>query len=282
MQFHQAPVKHVSYVDINVTDLERSTAFYQQVVGFRVLSQDESTVALSADGEQAILTIHQLSSPKRETRRTAGLYHFAILLPTRADLADFIKHIAEQNVQIGASDHWVSESIYFADPDGNGIEVYADRDPSEWSWENGEVAMAVDPLDARDVLSHATEAGWQGLPTQTIMGHIHLHVADLDETKQFYTDALGLDIVCRFGGQALFIADGHYHHHIAINTWNGVGADKPSQTTPGLKSFTLKLNGEDDKQVVLNQLEAFGAPIEHEGNTTVTVDPSGNRVRLDV
>ncbi|NIK11387.1 VOC family protein [Alkalibacillus almallahensis] len=282
MHFHQAPIAHVSHVDLKVTDLQRAIAFYKQILGFQVLNQEASTAQLTANGETALLTLHALDQPSEKSRRTAGLYHYAILLPARSDLADFIKHISAQNVPIGASDHLVSESIYFSDPDGNGIEVYADRDPSEWNWQNGQVDMAVDPIDAGEILKHASDSGWQGLPANTTMGHIHLHVAELNQTKQFYTDGLGMEVVCRLGDQALFIADGHYHHHIGINVWNGVGAPPTADDSPGLKSYTIQLGSDEQKQTVLKQLDNINADMTEENGEAVATDPSGNRIRLVV
>src|SRR5699024_3457414 len=151
-----------------------------------------------------------------------------ILLPTRKDLADFVFHTINIGLPIGSSDHLVSEALYFNDPDGNGIEVYRVRDPSEWNWVNGEVKMAVDPRDFEDFVKEGQQNAGDGLPDATLMGYIHLHVADMAQTKTFYEKGLGFETVCRFGDQALFISTGKYHHHIGLNTWNGVGAPTPS------------------------------------------------------
>src|SRR5690606_29798182 len=177
--FHRAPHTYVGQVNLNVQDLERSLKFYQEVIGFKVMNRTAVSADLTADGRTVLLTIMQPDDVIPLQGRTTGLYHYALLLPTRTDLASIVRHLAQLGVRLGSSDHLVSEARYLSDPDGNGIEIYRDRDPSEWSWNRGEVAMTVDPLDFRDLLSHTDEQAWQGLPSGTVMGHIHLHVAEL-------------------------------------------------------------------------------------------------------
>lgn len=186
--------------------------------------------------------------------RTTSLYHFAILLPKRSDLATFIKHIVPLGVELGASDHKVSEAIYFSDPDGNGIEVYRDREPADWNWEKGQVEMTVDPLDAEDLLTAAKDEKWGGILERTVMGHIHLHVAQLPEVEEFYTKGLGFEVVTRYGNQAIFISDAKYHHHIALHTWNGVGAPKPASNSVGLKHYTITLPNESKRNEIIERL----------------------------
>ncbi|WP_017185769.1 VOC family protein [Alkalibacillus haloalkaliphilus] len=239
MNFHSKPTTFVSRVTIKVTDLARSLEFYQKIVGLSVLEQTEDTAHLTADGQTSILKLVQPANPEPKQRRTSGLYHFAILLPERRHLADFVIHLSEHNVPIGASDHFVSDAIYFNDPDGNGIEVYQDKDPDTWTWHGDQVEMAVDPLDFEDLVKYKTEQGWQGMHEKTVMGHIHLHVSDLRQAEKFYVDGLGFDVVCQFGGQAIFLSTSGYHHHIAANTWNGVGAPKASENSAGLHSYQI-------------------------------------------
>ncbi|WP_188208170.1 VOC family protein [Alkalibacillus aidingensis] len=281
--FHTKPTTYVDHVKIKVSDLQRSLRFYQEVIGFQILETTDTSAKLTADGKTTLLTIEQPENVKPKQRRTTGLYHFAILLPNRSDLANILTHFIDHNIQIGASDHLVSEAIYLSDPDGNGIEVYIDRDPSEWEWNNGEVAMTVDPLNFRGVLSSKKENElWQGLPPETVMGHIHLHVSDLEKTEEFYSKGLGFDVVCRFGSQALFISSNQYHHHIGLNTWNGVGAPSPSKNSVGLDHFSIVLPSHESRIEVVANLEKVGASVREENEGLITTDPSGNDIYLKV
>src|SRR5690625_1698503 len=253
MNFHREPITFVSHVNIKVQNLERSLAFYQNVIGFKVLNQTEIQANLTADGKTVLLSIEQPKNVTPKEQRSTGLYHFALLLPNHSDLANIVRHFANLGVQFGSSDHLVSEALYLADPDGNEIEIYIDRDPSEWNWKNGEVAMAVDPINFEDLLSEGNQQGWSGLPESTIMGHIHLHVSELKKTEELYIKGLGFEVVNRYGSQALFISDGKYHHHIGLNTWNGVGAPTPSPNSVGLESFHLMLPSEEKKNNIVAQ-----------------------------
>lgn len=177
------------------------------------------------------------------------MYHFALLLPSRNDLARILRHFIQIRYPLqGASDHLVSEAIYLADPDGNGIEIYSDRPSAAWNWENGEVEMATVPLDAENLLAEGDGEAWTGLPSNTLMGHIHLHVSELQKTEEFYIQGLGFNIVNRYGRQALFISTGGYHHHIGLNTWNGVGAPAPLENSVGLKRFSLVLPNKETRK----------------------------------
>ncbi|WHY32456.1 VOC family protein [Cytobacillus firmus] len=282
MNFHQKPITFVAQVHIKVQDLERSLAFYQDVIGFKVLSKTDRTAELTADGKTPLLTIEQPENAEPKMGRTTGLYHFALLLPKRSDLAKIVRHFVEIGLQFGSSDHLVSEALYLSDPDGNGIEVYIDRSPSDWTWKNGEVMMTVDPLDFPDLLSIGQQQSWKGLPAGTVMGHIHLHVAELANTEKFYTEGLGFEAVCRYGTQALFISSGKYHHHIGLNTWNGVGAPQPSENSAGLQSFKLIFENEAAINQAVENLKKLGAAAAVENNQVITEDPSGNRIILGV
>ncbi|RLQ93602.1 VOC family protein [Falsibacillus albus] len=280
MNFHRSPITFVSQVNLKVQNLERSIVFYKEVIGFKVLEQSSSSATLSADGKTALLSLEQPDHVVPKQGRTTGLYHFALLLPQRTDLARIVQHFRANGVQFGSSDHLVSEALYLSDPDGNGIEIYVDREPAEWSWSNGEVEMTVDPLNFIDLLALVTQQSWNGLPSETVMGHIHLHVSELEKTEEFYIRGLGFEVVNRFGTQALFISDGKYHHHIGLNTWNGVGAPTPHANSAGLESFTLMLSSEEKKSKIIAQLRGIGAAVKEESGSIVTTDPSGNRIRL--
>ncbi|WP_227939363.1 VOC family protein [Alkalihalobacillus deserti] len=282
MRFHRKPTTFVDHVKLRVENLERSLHYYQEVIGFKILEQTKTTAKLTTDGKTSVLSIEQPEHVVRKQGRTTGLYHFALLLPNRSDLANIVFHFIEKEVQIGSSDHLVSEALYLSDPDGNGIEIYVDRDPSEWSWNNGNVAMTVDPLNFEDLLSNGKQQEWKGLPVGTVMGHIHLHVAELQKTEQFYTKGLGFEVVNRYGAQALFISTEKYHHHIGLNTWNGVGAPTPPVNSVGLESFTLMLANEETRNTIMAQLKEIGASVTEENGMFVTSDPSGNRIYLKI
>ncbi|UFU01345.1 VOC family protein [Radiobacillus kanasensis] len=283
MGFHNKPSTFVGHVKIKVEDLERSLHFYQEVIGFKLLEQTKTTAKLTTDGEASVLSIEQPEEVVPKEGRTTGLYHFALLLPERSDLANIVFHFIEKGVRIGSSDHLVSEALYLSDPDGNGIEIYIDRDPSVWNWNKGEVAMTVDPLNFEDLLTSGNqEEPWKGLPAGTVMGHIHLHVSELEKTEEFYTKGLGFEVVSRFGAQALFISTGKYHHHIGLNTWNGVGAPSPSDRSVGLDFFTLIYPDEEARDKVTDDLIKIGATVTEEKGIFVTSDPSGNRIYLKV
>ena len=281
MNFHQPPVTFVGQVNIKVENLERSLAFYEKIIGFKVYDKTDTSALLTADGKNVLLSIEQPSDVIPKKGRTTGLYHFALLLPDRKDLAKVLKHFLETGYPLqGASDHLVSEALYLADPDGNGIEIYTDRPATKWEWNKQHVVMATEALDAENLFAEGMEGTWNGLPEGTVMGHIHLHVAELDKTEEFYTKGLGFDVVSRYGPQALFISSGKYHHHIGLNTWNGVGAPKPPANSVGLESYTLVLPDEVSLKDTVARLEEIGAQVEDENGTFITTDPSGNQIKL--
>ncbi|MFC4024861.1 VOC family protein [Oceanobacillus longus] len=280
-KFFEQPTIYVGEVNINVTDLKKSITFYKDFMGFKVLVEEEYKAVLSADGKIPLLTLEQPENVAPKEARTTGLYHFAILLPTRGDLSAFLKHIIQASggqMRLGASDHYVSEALYFDDPDGNGIEIAHDRDSSEWNWSDNQVSMATVALDGDDLLAE-TEEGWKGMPTDTVIGHIHLHVSDIEKTRRFYVNGLGYDVVTEFPG-ALFTSHNGYHHHIGLNVWNGVGAPTPTENSAGLNWFTLNFPDEDALHKTKINLEKVGASVKAEEDYYVTEDPSGNTIQL--
>lgn len=282
MKFHSKPNTYVGHVRIKVQDLSRSLLFYQGILGFQILERTVKGAKLTTDGKNSVLSLEQPENVVLKKERTTGLYHFALLLPKRSDLADIVLHFMKNGVRFGSADHWVSEALYLSDPDGNGIEITTDRDPAEWNWRNGEVASGVDPLNFQDLLTERNQQPWQGLPTQTVIGHIHLHVSEMRKTEEFYSDGLGFEVVGRYSDQAFFISTGKYHHHIAFNTWAGVGAPIPASNSVGLESFTLILEDEEARKKILAQLNRIGAPVAVKNGSFVTSDPSGNRIYLEV
>ncbi|MGC4054770.1 MAG: VOC family protein [Paludibaculum sp.] len=266
----------VGAVSLTVASLSQAVEFYTSRLGLQVLKRLDEAVHLGV-GSVELLVLHGNLGARR-VPRTAGLYHFAILLPSRRALGAALKHLIDSGVPLqGAADHLVSEAIYLADPEGNGIELYHDRDRAEWPVRDGQIQMATDPLDAQGVLASAIGAPTnQGLPEGTRMGHIHLHVGDIAEAEAFYHGVLGFDITLRYGRSASFLSAGGYHHHVAVNTWAGVGAKPNPEGAMGLKEFSVVVPDTAE----LRRIAAITSPLEDNGGDILLRDPSGNAVRI--
>ena len=279
------PDTTVGPVHLTVADLDRSEQFYRDVLGFKPLDRHDDLLALTADGVTPLVVLHGRPGARPRPRRSTGLYHFAILVPSRFDLARLLRRLAEQRYPLqGASDHLVSEALYLADPDDNGIEIYRDRPRAEWPREQGQVRMATDPLDLDGILAElgGDDRPWTGLDPRTILGHMHLHVADLQAAQAFYHGLLGFDIVLRFGPSALFVSAGGYHHHIGLNTWAGVGAPSPPPDAAGLRHFAIALPNHAELDRVTDRLRQAGVALERSGEGVLLRDPSRNGVLLTV
>ena len=280
MKYQNKPFTYVELVELKVENLERSLEFYQTIIGFKVLEKTANKALLTADGKTALVSIEQPVDIQPRQGRTTGLYHLALLLPSRADLGAILMHFIENQVRVGSGDHLVSEALYLSDPDGNGIEIYRDRPDTEWKWDNGSVAMDTLAVDAQAILREGAHTKWNGLPKETVMGHIHLHVANLAETEAYYR-ALGFEVVTPYPG-ALFMSTGKYHHHIGLNTWNGEGAPAPAENTVGLEAYTLVYPSHEERNTAIENLQAIGAVAVEENNIYITKDPSQNKIKLIV
>lgn len=272
-------------VRLQIADLERSVAFYQDVLGFRVVEHDAGHATLSAQGEEQVLVeLEEKPGALPAARRgQLGLFHFAILLPDRASLGRFARHAAEVGIQLGAGDHLVSEAFYLHDPDGLGIEVYADRPRSVWQRVGRELMMATDPVDVESLLREAGDEPWSGMPAATVMGHVHLHVGELARASDFYSDGLGFDRMAWSYPGALFLAAGGYHHHLGTNTWAGAGARAPGADRAQLLEWTLELPDLASVSAARRNLAAAGYAFESaEGGEILTRDPWGTAVRIGV
>jgi catechol 2,3-dioxygenase len=276
--FHQAPTVYTGEVNIKVSNLDRAISFYQNIIGLKVLNKSAERVILTANGNTPLVTLEQPSDVIPLAGRHSGLYHYALLLPTRGDLSVFLRHLIQTKYPFGAGDHYVSEALYITDPDGNGIEIYRDRPSSEWKWDNGLVEMATIEIDAQGILAES-DAPWEGLPTGTILGHMHLHVGNLKQAEQFYNDVLNFKTVSYYP-QAAFMSTGAYHHHIAINTWQGVGVLTPPRNMVGLNWYSLVYPDVAARQTVIDQLEQAGVVVTQELDGYMTSDPAGNQIRL--
>ncbi|GEN55150.1 VOC family protein [Halobacillus faecis] len=280
MLFHEKENTHVTQVTLKVVDMKRSLEFYSSIIGFQIWKRSSDTVYLSAGEEKPLLVLEEDKDVNPPNRKATGLYHFALLLPEKADLADLVKHLIRNNIQVASADHLVSEAIYFADPDGNGMEVYIDRPSSLWEWSGSEVKMTVDPLDFEVLFRFETNTGWMGVPDRTVMGHIHLHVADLEKAKQFYCEGLGFDVVSRLGDEALFISTANYHHHIGLNTWKGADAPPAGGQEAGLKWFDIHFPHDHSRKEAMDRIRRMGGDVAEHERVIYTIDPSKNRIRL--
>lgn len=279
-----APQTSIGYVHLKVADIQRSLDFYGNVLGFKLLRQEGNVAALSADGKTTLLQLEELPGAHPQPSRATGLYHFAILVPSRVDLARSLARLAQMKYPLGgSSDHLVSEALYLSDPDRNGIEIYRDRPRSEWDWQQQEVRMAVDPLDLRDLLAEiqGEALDWQGLNEQTCIGHMHLQVADLSQAEQFYHGVLGFDVTAKLPG-ALFLSAGGYHHHIGANTWNSRNGPQTPADAAGLRYFTLLLPDEQAREDVVGRLKSAHVAFEQQGEDVALADPWNNGVRLSL
>ena len=280
MTFHSGKATYVETVSLNIKDLNRSLEFYTKTICFSVLKQDETYAELTADGDNVLLILNQVDK-ERTHPRSAGLYHFALLLPERADLALMTMHLASKRIPLGSADHHVSEALYLDDPDGNGIEIYIDRAPEHWIWNNGQVHMVTEQLNAEDLLKDRPDpADFKGLPKDTVMGHVHLHVSELQKTDEFYIEGLGFEVILNFGGQALFMGSEKYHHHIAANIWNGLGAPASEKGSIGLDYFTVVYPTAEAMNLAADRLSALGFTANKEAGYISTQDPSDNHIRM--
>lgn len=284
--FHKKPNLYPAHVQLKVSDLVRSIEYYTTVIGFKVSQQTETEAYLTADGQTSLVSLVEVQNAQPLKQGFAGLYHLALLLPSRKDLGNIVQHFVNLNVRIGAADHDVSEALYLNDPDGNGIEIYIDRHESEWTWNQDEqVHMVTEQLNFQPILA-AADGNWNGLPTDTVMGHVHLSVVNLDKSEQFYTNVLDYNVVTRYGAQALFVSTGKYHHHFGLNTWNSNNGHAPTNDMVGLKSFTVVLKNAQYAEEVKQSLTTNGFIVENfaeapaHGGTQLfsTVDPNGLRI----
>ena len=270
-----------------VSDLQRSIAFYTETLGFTQAADTainhESSLTIG-DDPTPVLRLTELPNARRKPAHATGLYHVAILTPSRLDLARSLYHLAVMRYPLqGASDHLVSEALYLADPDGNGLEIYRDRPRGEWPHDGDQLKMDTLALDLGALLEEAAAdpRPWTGMAAGTRVGHVHLHVAHLAPAVAFYRDIIGLDLMIQLGGSAAFMSAGGYHHHLGLNTWAGIGAPQPPSDAVGIRIWDMLLPERADIDAVATRLEAAGVVYERQPNgAIITRDPSGNALRL--
>jgi catechol 2,3-dioxygenase len=278
-EFRLPDATHVGAVHLQVSDLQRSVAFYEQVIGLRTYTATTDTASLGPEGVHRPLVWLQTRSGVVPARRGAfGLYHFAILLPERVELGRFAAHLSALGVRFGMADHLVSESLYLSDPDGLGIEVYADRPRNSWQRRGRELAMTTDPLNLHSLIAAGGGKTWDGAPASTKMGHVHLHVGDLDAAEAFYHRGLGFDKTVWSYSGALFLAAAGYHHHLGTNTWSP--GPSPGENQARLLQWELIVPDEEGASAVARSLRTVGYTAEHAAGGVIAADPWGTRVRI--
>jgi catechol 2,3-dioxygenase len=279
---------YMGRVALSVADLGRSVSFYRNLIGLTLIESDGKTAVLGTP-ERELLHLYEQPGA-RPTKGTTGLYHFAILLPTRRDLAKTLNHLIDTDTRLdGAADHNVSEALYLTDPDGHGIEIYRDRPRSQWEYRQGQLKMGTDPFDVNGVLAELnTTPEFAGLDAKTVMGHVHLHVSQLNDALDFYTNVVGFDLIMRYGPSAGFVSAGGYHHHLGMNTWAGVGAPPPPDDTAHLLWYEIVVDDETAVAELEKRLENAGVATERNGhfgelNASSSLqfkDPSANLVKV--
>lgn len=271
---------HLAEVALQVKDLERQTAFYTQVIGLLILSQTDREVVLGAGGKALV---HLIQTNREETVKSSyGLYHMAILLPSREDLADVFKHIAELNVPfVGAADHGYSEALYLEDPEGNGIELYRDKPMADWDIrEDGRIIGVTEELSAQEIYEMGRQVDPFVIASDTRMGHIHLSVKDSKEASSFYQTILDLDDKFTIPS-ASWIASGDYHHHLAVNEWGGKHLANREKELPGLAYYVVEVASKDDLVAIAERAEGNGAPVNWVTSSKFTFkDPDGIVTRV--
>jgi len=283
-QFATSTPIFVESVTLRVRDPALMTRFYSEVIGLSVLGTEGTTTRLGVD-DVALVTLDHRPEAPFEPPSEAGLYHTAFLMPSRADLAAWLVHTAMLQYPFsGFADHRVSEAVYLDDPEGNGIEVYADRAPELWNWNtDGTVVMGSEAIDFDSLLALTPNDRdtFASAPTGTRIGHIHLRAGDITAARGFYAAALGLDITSG-RDDAVFLSSGGYHHHVALNTWQSAGAGPRDPSATGLAQFTLRVSDPALLEPARMRLTQAGAQTSEAGSDLIAADPWGTLVRLSI
>ena len=274
----------ISQVRLRTRELARAANFYIGVLGLIRLDDlvdSEVRLGVRDDINPRIVLVEDRRSASLQ-RAVPGLYHVALLLPSRKDLGIAILALAAAGWRLdGASDHFVSEAVYLSDPDGNGIELYRDRPRDEWTWQDHDVVMGLDPFDFKGVVGEGEEAGesWSGMPFGTTIGHMHLQVSDVAQSREFYEDVVGLEVTNRVYPGAAFLSAGGYHHHVGLNAWNTQGRSRPDSDLAGLIDWTIELPHSDAASALLSRAAKANALAEVHGEPFI-IDPDGLRLRV--
>ncbi|QLY40208.1 glyoxalase [Hujiaoplasma nucleasis] len=278
LYYYHKDAIHISKIDLLVKDLKISKDFYTNSIGFSVLKENENYISLTVDHETEIIRLH-LNEDESYNNQKNNIYHFAILLPSRKDLGKFLHHLISKQIPIdGAADHLVSEAIYLQDPDGIGIEIYSDKDDSQWNYSNQQIEMETLPFDYKGVY-YATDEDdiFRSLPIDTIIGHLHLQVDKLKETKEFYNEIIGFNIVNDKINNAVFMSDKNYHHHLAINSWS------PQRSrVQRMKSFTITYPNCEKFIETFENLKKANIEFEETNDGILLKDPENTKIYLSI
>ncbi len=272
----------IGSVHLNVSNMERAVYFYQEALGMFVINQEGLQTRLGTSDGKTLLVLHKVNNPPPR-KLTTGLYHFAIRLSEREDLARLLLHLVNNNVDIdGVGDHGVSEAVYLTGPDGAGIELAYDRPQEDWPYDEEDfLDMGTDDLDLDNLMLTLKnqEKKFTGLPKDTRIGHIHLAVKELELSEQFYSQ-LGLDLTQEYGEAALFFAGEDYHHHVGLNIWHTEGAAPLPADTAGLRFFELVYDSPQSIQTAAETLQTAGISVETTEDGVIATDPSGIKILL--
>lgn len=284
--YHTNEIPHIKNVQIKVSNLRRSIDFYTNVLGLSILNQNTNEAQLGNSKGDSLIDLIELKEAKARPQRFAGLYHVALLVPSRKALAMLVQHFIELKIPVqGASDHGISEAIYLADPDGNGIEIASDTPDDTWPWINGKLDILGKngPMDVDAVLqSNPNKEAFVNMEADTIVGHLHLHASELEKSKQFYTEILGMDVVIDLPNSALFMSYAGYHHHIALNLWNGRNVPQAPTNAPGLALARLHVPTLELLNQIEQKLIQMQYPHTKKDQTLYVLDPSGNPFELSL
>jgi catechol 2,3-dioxygenase len=276
--FHAPDHLRLGEVTLNVRDLDRMVNFYTSLLGFDILISDDKKITLGFEHNQPLVSLEHYADAALRPKNAAGLYHFAFLSPSRKMLAQAFRELIRVGYPLqGAADHYVSEAIYLADPEGNGIEIYTDRAREMWQWNGDQVRIGTVPLDVDSLLGLAQDSDdiVGVLSKGTVMGHMHLQVTDLEEAMSFYGDILGFDSMGRYGTSAAFYSTGGYHHHIGLNTWASAGGPKAEAGMLGLKRFEIIYPRDGAFEGLIHSLSTLKLAFTQNGNSIKIEDPSG-------
>ncbi|KWT46681.1 VOC family protein [Lactococcus lactis] len=276
MYQYQSKIR-LDLVTLNVVNIDLETQYYQKVLGLDVLSQDERGVDLGIKESQVKLI--RLEKVKSDDTKTYGLYHLALVLPTRSDLGNFLTHLLENEFPVvGAANHGYSEAIYLEDLEGNGIEIYQDNDEKVWNRQADKIIGMTETLDADSLLADATDSNKNyKLPVLTRMGHIHLSVADVVEESNFYQKLF--EMTEKFAiNSASWISSGNYHHHFAFNNWTGTKLNNHTTDLPGLLEFLVYVNDKDYFNQIKEQAKQLKGLQTADEEKLIIEDRSGNEI----
>lgn len=278
MTFKLHPQTQIGAVSLKIREMERSLRFYVDVLGFQIHDQEDNIASLGVGGDDLLILNEYPDAPPIEAH--AGLYHFAILVPSRLDLAKSLHQLIQTQTRLGGfADHVVSEAIYLADPDGIGIEIYRDRPKDTWQFKNGEIVIDTLALDVQNVLDElsATDIQWNGLPQGTRIGHVHLNTGrNTEASKRFYVDQLGFDVMMSMGGYWHFIAAGGYHHHLGLRP----AETRQNQASIGLDWYAIDLPNNDSLAATVDHLDTLGMTLAEVENDYELYDHANNKIRL--